>query len=92
MEVENLKSLKDRIRPKTAFGDDNVAGVEAQITVLEELMDEADVWENSDNEDEGGDGDWDSSVVDHALEAVRWLEGESEDGAPSVGWKELIMK
>ena len=57
------------------------------MDVLEHLLREAaiyDAYDPGDDEDQG-------HVLDAALDARRWLDGESLDGAPtlSASWKEL---
>jgi hypothetical protein len=79
-EIATLKGMVDKIPPFTAFGDSNVERIEAEIRVLEESMDEDDVFDTFD------DG---SEAQDAARNALLWREG-NEDESPSEGWKPLV--
>jgi hypothetical protein len=80
-EIKWLCDNKPLIRQRNGFGEDLHAAIDAQIRVLEERMDNDAVF---DEWDEG------SSLLDSALDALRWLEGDG--GKPSEGWKELLPK
>lgn len=89
-EIEKLKSVKPRLRRKTAFGDDLHEAVDVQIEVLEKRMSNDQIydrWEATGNDD----CDYDEGRTEHALNAAldarRWLDGEEE--APSKGWEEI---
>jgi hypothetical protein len=87
-EIKALTELKPRIRPTSMFGDDHHAAMDAQVDVLEHLLREAAIYRAY---DPGDDEDQGRNVLDAALDARRWLDGESLDGAPtlSASWKEL---
>ena len=99
-EAEHLKALKPKVPAKTMFGDDNHAKIDAQIRVLEEDMTEAQIWDNSFPEDDErldgiftaadlvAEGEFDTETVSLALDARKWLYGETEE-PPSKGWAEL---
>ncbi len=90
-EVKKLLEMKPTVLPNSMFGDDHHAAIDAQIRVLEnldEFFDEEEI-ERIAGEDEEG---WADNVCDQAIEAFRWTEGESEDGAPSKGWENLVRK
>ena len=83
-EADKLAKMKPQVRRTTAFGDDNHEAIDAQIRVLDEDMNEDEIygeWEGDENR-----------LRDNALEARRWMDGESEDGTPSYGWKDLVTK
>lgn len=85
-EIKRLKEMQPNVRAMSMFGDDNRAAIDAQIAVLEGNLGEDavyDAYSNPDNDD-------DRHLLDNALEARRWLDGDSEDGLPSEGWKELV--
>jgi len=44
-EIEALKTIRPNVIPMSLFGDDNLAGVDAQIAVLENDWDEDDVYD-----------------------------------------------
>ena len=92
-EIKVLKNYRERIRPTSMFGDDHKASIGAQIEVLEKnLSDDRiyDLYEPS--EEEQMENAASTSSLDNALEARRWLDGESEDGSPSEAWKSLLIK
>lgn len=96
-EIAALQELKAKVPQRTCFGDSNRDGIEAQIEVLTQNLKEDAIWDRSHTEDEDDarredDSLWKESVRDHALDARRWLVGESEDGSPSEGWKPLCAK
>ena len=75
-EIEGLEALKPRIIPRTGFGDDNIAAVDAQIEVLQSRMDEEQIhdrWPNVGDE---------SHVLGSALDALGWMEDSSEREHP----------
>ena len=71
-QVEALKAIRPKVRPHTAFGDSNLDGSDAQIKVLEEDMDDDEVW----NEWPGEESDM--NIRMSADEAVNWRDGESD--------------
>lgn len=92
-EIEKLLDLKYKVRSHSAFGDDNVAAIEAAICVLEEHMDNDDIYEryeeqrDDDNEIIQGS----QNELDHALEALQWMQGDEKE-SPSSGWVSLVSK
>jgi hypothetical protein len=83
-EVEKLKEMEPNVRQFSKF-DDNRAAIRAQIEVLEEALDESEIFDRFEDAD---DPDAPNSIMEAAQEALRWMEGE-EDEAPSLGWKHL---
>jgi len=71
-QIAKLKELRPRVRPCSAFGDDNLAKLDAQVKVLEENMDSDDIF-NEWPQEEG-----DMMIRMAADEACNWLVGESE--------------
>jgi hypothetical protein len=70
--IKKLKELETTVIPRSTFGDDNVAAVQAQRKVLEQNLDEDDIDATWPEED-------DSYVRDEAMDALRWLDGEISD-------------
>jgi len=85
-EIETLKTMKPTVLMESRFGDNHHDAIDAQIDVLMNGMTEDIVYDACEN-----DGLKDN-VRDAMLEAAQWVNGESEDGAPSKGWKELVRK
>lgn len=79
-EVAKLKEMRPNVRHYTAFGDNNHAAIWAQINVMEEDLDEDDVYSFYDDNEH---------VLGAALAAWEWLCG-TENDAPSIGWAPLI--
>ncbi len=96
-ELVALKALRPLIVPQSMFGDDNLAQLEVQITVLEERLDEYEAGErwslldedhdedgqlNADlNNEEGRSDDKASS----AMAAAQWLDGHNAESLAN-GW------
>lgn len=77
-EIAALTEMKPRVRRFSAFGDDNHNAIDAQLQVLEDRMTDDDILDH-----------FVDNALDEAMNARRWLDGDSEDGPPSAGWKEL---
>ena len=90
-EIEKLQEMKPKVRPYTAFGDNNRNAIQAQIDALMEEMDDGDVYDKlGTEEDEFDDGEWTQHEVDTALQAIQWRDGDAEE-SPSEGWEPLIQ-
>jgi len=74
-QIEALKAIRPKVRPFSAFGDDNLAKIDAQIQVLEEDMDYDDIW------DEWPDEEGDVGIRMVADDVVAWMidEGDIKD-------------
>jgi len=81
-EVATLKTMKPTVLKSSAFGDNHHNAIDAQVEALEMRKGEDEIYDELADEAD--------NVRDAALEAVRWMEGESEDGAPSENWKSLV--
>jgi hypothetical protein len=81
-EIEKLEEIKPRVRRYSMFGDDHHASIEAQIDVLRKNLDNDAIYDSFDGKE---------SILDNAIQAQQWRDGESEEGAPSVGWAELAV-
>jgi hypothetical protein len=84
-EIKALENVKQRVRPRTYFGDDNLSAIEAQIDVLSEGMDNDEIFDKED------DGEWSCYQRESAEQALEWLEGaDLEDGStPSKQWESI---
>jgi hypothetical protein len=81
-EIETLREMKPKVRQFSAFGDDHHAAIDAQIEVLQEGLDDCDVYERFEEDA--------SNILDEAIHALEWMSGE-KDEAPSVDWKDLVI-
>jgi hypothetical protein len=80
-EIAQLTGCKAYAPHFTIFGEDNWAGIDAQIDVLKEGLDEDQAQERFEPLEGGGP----VNVVEAATNAVRWREGD-ENESPSSGW------
>lgn len=79
-QIDRLKEIRPKVRPYTAFGDDNLAKLDAQVKVLEEDMDSDDIW------DEWPQEESDMEIRMAAEKACNWLVGESESDDLAEDW------
>lgn len=83
-EVAKLREIKPKVIRKSRFGYDNWKALEAQVVVLGESLNEKQIWSI-----------WPSNKPDgyellSALEALEWMNGESEIDSLAQGWKSLL--
>lgn len=83
-EIKVLQGYVDRVRPTSAFGDDNVEAIETQIRVLDELLTDDDVYDLFEVEEEISE-----YAKNCGLDAVAWLEGDNDE-PPSKDWEGLL--
>lgn len=89
-EIEALKAIKPKVRKTSIFGDNHHDAIDAQIDVLANNRTEGyiyDRWEPTGGECDKDDGKTEN-VLMAALDARRWMSGESKD-KPAKDWKEL---
>lgn len=84
-EIAALKEMKPKVRRFTLFGGDNHAAIDAQLSVLEDELTEDEVYELRDS------GEFTEHQVEHALEAIEYLDGYCEEGL-SGDWKTLVRE
>ena len=86
-----LSEMKPRIRRFNFFGDDNWAKIDVQIKVLENDMDEDELYDYVDEQqaylDLTDDQKYELSSV--GFDAIEWRDG-TLDEPPSDGWKSLL--
>ena len=89
-EIKRLTELKALVPPQSIFGGDNIAKLNAQIEVLENHLDEDQVYSRTQYEDDESthDNEWSQDESSCAIEAVQWLAGDAEE-KPSAGWESL---
>ena len=88
-QIKSLEELKSKVVPRTAFGDDNVAAVEAQIKALREDFDEDDCyeeWPDVEDDEDGSLTEVNRRLRDQAREAVAWRNGESDQADLCDDW------
>jgi hypothetical protein len=79
-EIKALKTVRPKIKPRSSFGDDNLAAVDAQIEVLEQDLDSDEIY------DAYEDYEGDEYILGVALDARQWIDGESEYDSLATGW------
>ena len=79
-QIEALEKIRPNVRPYSAFGDDNLAALDAQIKVLKDDMDNDDIW------DEWPEEEADLHTRDSAFEARRWPDDEAESDNLAKDW------
>lgn len=71
-EIGALKTVRPNVRPRSAFGDDNLAQLDAQIEVLENNWDDDDIYDNFDR----------CAIQEYILEAAlavrQWINDEED--------------
>ena len=75
--VAKMKKLRPKVRPHSAFGDDNLKHFDAVVSVLQERKDDDDIAVLMDY-------DYDAWTV--ADNAIKWMRGEEVEEAPDEGW------
>jgi hypothetical protein len=86
-EVAALESLKDKVKPHTAFGDDNQKAVQLQIDVLQASLEGKNPDENYLEEEMGLE--LGTHAYQSAREAVDWLNGTETEETLSEGWEPI---
>lgn len=71
-QIKALENVKEKVVPASAFGDNHLDAIDAQIQVLERDM------ESDEIHDEYGDGIAEQNVLTAALDAREWKDGESD--------------
>ena len=69
-EIEALKTVRPNVRPYSMFNDDNLAAVDAQIQVLENDMDDNEIYDRYDHVSSS------EYILDAALTARQWVNDE----------------
>ena len=80
--IADLKEIKPKVRKTSMFGDNHHNAIDAQIRVLEEDLDEEDI----------NDEVWEDNVVESAMAAREWLDGEETEFGLLEDWKSLIKE
>lgn len=95
-EIAALQELQPKVRPFSAFNDDNRAAIDAQVDVLTRRLSVSQVydrWGEDTDAEELGEEEFDQNLLDCALQAAQWLIGELADGeeSPAASWKGLCQ-
>ena len=70
--IKELKNVRPKVRPRSAFGDDNLAALDAQVEVLEQSLDNDDIYARFDCASST------EEILMSALEARQWIDGDSD--------------
>jgi len=90
-EIKALRELQPHVRRTNAFGDDNQEAIGAQIYVLEQRMDNDELYDRYEPRDDNRE-DTSEHKLEHALDAHRWMTGEGDGEKPSDGWRTLDQR
>lgn len=90
-EIQKLLTIQPHVVQRSAFGDDHHAAIDAQIAVLEQRMTDDDVYENYPFDNPDAENEAPENVHSAALEAAKWLAGESDEKDLVSSWKELTQ-
>lgn len=82
-EIDKLKKIKPSVRLASKFGDNHHDAIDAQIIVLEDSLDDGEIYDLYENGPE--------NVLNAALDAMHWVEGD-DDVPPSKNWESLVKK
>ena len=72
-EIEALKTVRPNVRSRSMFGDDNLGSIDAQIQVLEDDMDDDDIYKRYDRISSS------EYILDAAVAARGWINDEEDD-------------
>jgi len=78
-EIEALKAVRPNVRPRSMFGDDNLGSIDAEIDVLENDMDNDDIYDKYDRTQ------YSEYILSSALYARQWINDEEDDDL-AEGW------
>lgn len=83
-EVAKLRKMKPKVLSRSQFGDDHHEAIDAQIEVLEEGLENGEIY---DRFEEGPE-----NILTAALDAMGWMDGGSygDGDKPSEDWKDLV--
>lgn len=93
-EIKLLREMKPNVRRTSVFGDNHHDAIDAQVTVLEDELDNDaiyDRFEPGDSEDINFDEGRAENVLNSAIEAMEWRDGDAKE-TPSEGWKSLLKE
>lgn len=81
-EIEALKTVRPNVRPRSMFGDDNLAALDAQIAVLLDNMNDDDIYDVYDRTSSS------EYILESAIAARQWVndEEDSDSGGLAEGW------
>jgi len=81
-EIKALKSIRSKVRSRSVcvFDADNLAQLDAQVAVLENNLDDDEIYDRYDH------SGMDEEVLMAAQDARQWIEGESDIEKLSEGW------
>ena len=71
-EIELLKTVRPNVRPMSMFGDDNLGSVDAQIQVLDEYLDDDEIYDRFDVASSS------EYILEAALAARQWIDDKED--------------
>ena len=79
-QITALKEVRPKVRPYSYFGDDNLAALDAQIKVLEEDLDDDEIYDEWPGEES------EINIRGAADKARNWIDGGSESDDLATDW------
>lgn len=79
-QIAALKEIRPKVRPHSVFGTDNLAQLDAQVAVLEGLLDNSDIFDEYDH------SGIEEETLSAALAARQWIDGESDEEDLAAGY------
>lgn len=89
IEIDKLLALKDKVRARSMFGDDNRQAIAAQIKVLQQRMTRDQV--EAEFGDDGLEDGYSESTYTAAVDAYDWHQCQGDEMAPSESWAPLVQ-
>ena len=81
-EIKALKTVRPNVHPRSMFGDDNLAALDAQITVLENNWNNNEIYDRFDRTNSS------EHILESALYARQWIDDEEDPDCEGLacGW------
>lgn len=89
-EIKALRELRDKIPPRTSFGDSNLDRIDAEIDVLSTNMSSKMIELKYGDDETAEEYSGQSGAYESADYARQWLDGDALDGSMSDNWRSLV--
>lgn len=86
VEIKALKAVRPNVRPRSMFGDDNLGGVDAQIQVLEEDLDDDDIYDEFDRTSSS------EYILEAAIGAREWIDDKEDSDWEGLACEWPLLK
>jgi hypothetical protein len=79
-EIKKLVALQAVVVPRNVFGESNIHKLQAAIDALNDRMSEDQAYDLEASEE------WGEAERENAVDAIQWMDGESNDPVSEAGW------